>query len=242
VRVRIAAAVLGCTLLGASGAAGQPAQLAGPAEVVIFVPNTLKSTDFIEPLVCALKRVLVAPVSTLKIGLPLSRDMLATATQYDVRKVAESFEQATAHKGGNSTFKYLLLPYDLKDRPYNYVFATSYGNRTTTSRLGIISTARLDVSDPTVEHHTGADLTALRVYKLMLKSIARLAGLASPDRCILAFPRSLPELDRKSAEFCADDHDALVGAAILKADESDTSDCIAISEYRNIGRFALGAN
>jgi predicted Zn-dependent protease len=240
--VRIAAAVLGCTLLGASGAAGQPAQLAGPAEVVIFVPNTLKSTDFIEPLVCALKRVLVAPVSTLKIGLPLSRDMLATATQYDVRKVAESFEQATAHKGGNSTFKYLLLPYDLKDRPYNYVFATRYGNRTTTSRLGIISTARLDVSDPTVEHHTGANLTALRVYKLMLKSIARLAGLASPDRCILAFPRSLPELDRKSAEFCPDDHEALVGAAILKADESDTSDCIAISEYRYIRRFALGAN
>ncbi len=241
-RVRIAAAVLGYTLLGASGAAGQPAQLAGPAEVVIFVPNTLKSTDFIGPLVCALERVLVAPVATLKISLPLSRDMLATATQFDVRKVAESFEQATAREGGNSTFKYLLLPYDLKDRPFNYVFATSYGNRTTTSRLGIISTARLDVSDPTVEHHTGADLTALRVYKLMLKSIARLAGLASPDRCILAFPRSLPELDRKSAEFCADDHDALVGAAILKADESDTSDCMAISEYRDIGRFASGAN
>jgi hypothetical protein len=192
VRVRIAAAVLGCTLLGASGAAGQPAQLAGPAEVVIFVPNTLKSTDFIEPLVCALKRVLVAPVSTLKIGLPLSRDMLATATQYDVRKVAESFEQATAHKGGNSTFKYLLLPYDLKDRPYNYVFATSYGNRTTTSRLGIISTARLDVSDPTVEHHTGADLTALRVYKLMLKSIARLAGLQAPIAASWPFQEASP--------------------------------------------------
>jgi len=44
------------------------------------------------------------------------------------------------------------------------------------------------------------------------------------------------------AEFCPDDHEARVGAAILKADESDTRDCIAISEYRNMRRFAEGTN
>ena len=68
----------------------------------------------------------------------------------------------------------------------------------------------------------------------MLKSIARLAGLASPDRCILVFPRSLDELDRKSAEFCPEDHDALVAAGILKGNEADTGDCIAISDRRPV--------
>ncbi|MGB6536041.1 MAG: hypothetical protein WBF58_08775 [Xanthobacteraceae bacterium] len=154
--------------------------------------------------------------------------LLATASQLDVGKVAGRFRQLTG-KGG---FKYLLVPYDLKLAPYNYVFATSYGGPNTPYKTGVVSTARLDVSDPTIEHHVGADVTALRVYKLMLKSIARLAGLASPERCILAYPHNLVELDRKSAEFCPEDHDTLTAAGVLKAQESDTGDCIQVAERR----------
>ena len=224
-----------CALHGSSPAAAQSSgTLVAPAEVVIFVPAALKSRDFIDPLVCALERVLVAPVYALNVGMTFSRDMLATSSQFDVIKVADRFRQATEQNGGSLSFKYLLLPYDLKAPSLRYVFATSFGNQSTHSRVGVVSTARLDVSDPTIEHHTGADITALRVYKLMLKSIARLAGLASPDRCILVFPRSLDELDRKSAEFCPEDHDALVAAGILKGNEADTGDCIAISDRRPV--------
>jgi predicted Zn-dependent protease len=232
-----------CTLLGVSNPAAQTivssALIVSPVEVVLYVPPALKSRDFIGPLVCALKRVLVAPVYTLKIDMAFDRSMLATASQYDVEKTADRFKQVTAHDGGRLTFKYLLLPYDLKAPALNYVFATSFGNQTTPYRVGVISTARLDVSDPTREHHTGADITALRVYKLMLKSIARLAGLASPDRCVLVFPRNLDELDRKSAEFCAEDHDALVAADVLKGQEADTGDCIAVSQRRPAPQFAV---
>ena len=211
--------------------------LVAPAEVVIYVPPVLKSQDFIGPLVCALKRVLVAPVNTLKIDMAFDRSMLATEWQFDVAKVAGRFTQLTAQDGGRLSFKYLLLPYDLKAPPFNYVFATSFGGPNTPYRVGVISTVRLDVN-PLIEHPDGADVTALRVYKLMLKSIARLSGLASPERCILVFPRSLVELDQKPAEFCPEDHDALVAAGILKAEERDTGDCIVVSQRRFRSRLA----
>ena len=113
------------------------------------MPAALKSRDFIDPLVCALERVLVAPVYALNIGMTFSRDMLATSSQFDVIKVADQPGQAQQN-GGSLSFKYLLLPYDLKAPSLRYVFATSFGNQSTHSRVGVVSTARLDVSDPTI--------------------------------------------------------------------------------------------
>ena len=223
----------------ANAQAQSTSQLVVPAEVVLYAPPALKSRDFIQPLVCALKRVLVAPVETEALDISFSRDMMATRTQLDVEKVGNHFLQTTAKDGTNLSFKYLLLPYDLKAQGLNYVFSTSFGNNTTSYHFGVVSTARLDVDDPLREHHKGAAITALRVYKLILKSIARVAGLGSPERCILAFPRSLPELDQKSAEFCPEDRTALVAAGILKSDERDTGDCIVVSERQVLPLLAL---
>jgi hypothetical protein len=42
----------------------QPRMVGGliaPAEVVIYIQSDLKRTDFVQPLVCALQRVLTAP-------------------------------------------------------------------------------------------------------------------------------------------------------------------------------------
>jgi len=189
--------------------------LVAPDEVVFYIHTDLKSTDFVQPLVCALQRVLVAPVSTRTLKLGLGSELLSTPTQFDVSKVADLFLRTTAADGTAQTFKYLLLPFDLKAEPWRYVFSTSFGNDTTAYHAGVLSTARLDVADPRRQHHLGAVITAQRAYKLMLKSIARVAGLKSPDACILAFPRSLDELDRKSAEFCPDDRALLVKAGIL---------------------------
>lgn len=227
--------------LGASSAIAQTAQPGGvlvpPEDVSIYLPPALKSRDFVGELVCALKRVLVAPVRRQEIGMAFDGSLLANPHQFDVTKVAGRFRQLTENDGAD--FKYLLLPYDLKAQPYNYVFATSFGGPATPQKTGIISTARLDVSNPAAEHHDGVGVTALRVYKLVLKSIARLAGLTSPDRCILVFPRNLNELDQKSAEFCPEDHDTLVDAGIVKGQESDTGDCILVSGREPVARLAF---
>ena len=57
--------------------------LIAPAEVVLYIHSDLKSTDFVQPLVCALQRVLTAPVSTQNIDLPLGPELLATAADID---------------------------------------------------------------------------------------------------------------------------------------------------------------
>jgi hypothetical protein len=97
-----------------------------------------------------------------------------------------------------------------------------------------MSTARLDTRNPNYPNEQNAAQTAHRLYKLVLKSVARLAGLKSPDACILAFPRTLEELDLKSAEFCPDDRAKLVKAGILKPVEDVGTGCglVASREWR----------
>jgi predicted Zn-dependent protease len=227
----LAAAIL--LLAGAPIASAQNEErghLIAPAEVVLYIHSDLKSTDFVQPLVCALQRVLAAPVSIQTVTLPLGPELRATRTQFDVTKIADRFIRATATEGNQPSFKYLLLPFDLKAEPWHYVFASSFGNETRPYHVGIMSTARLDSGDPTQPQQQGAKLTAVRLYKLILKSIARVAGLRSPDACVLAFPRSLEELDRKSSEFCPGDHAALVAAGILRSTEAlEGEGCVAIS-------------
>ncbi len=201
-----------------------------PSEVILYIQSDLKSTDFVQPLVCALQRVLTAPVSTQMLNLRLGPELLATPTQFDVEKVGSQFVQATAANGNSQSFKYLLVPFDLKAEPWRYVFSTSLGSENPSYHVGVVSTARLDAGNPRHPHHQGSEITAMRAYKLILKSIARLAGLRSPDACVLAFPRSLEELDRKSFEFCPGDRATLVAAGILKSTEGkEGTDCVAIS-------------
>ena len=230
-RLLLAVAWLFAAAPSAPAQAPHASGLVAPAEIVLYTQSDLKSTDFVQPLVCALQRVLVAPVSTQTLRLPLGPELLATPTQFDVDKVADRFIRATAGDGSPPSFKYLLVPFDLKAEPWRYVFATSFRNETLSYHGGVVSTARLDVGDPRLPHHEGSEITALRAYKLILKSIARVAGLHSPEACILAFPRSLDDLDRKSSEFCPDDRAALVAAGILKAEESpEGKDCVVVSQ------------
>ena len=236
--VRYAAAVwlIACSPGGMSGLRAQ--ELSAPSEVVLYIHSEMKRTEFVERLECALKHVLVAPVSTQDLKLALGRDLLASPTQLDVQKVANVFIQATANDGGSRTFKYLFLPFDLKDAVYRYVFATSFSSTQPPSRVGIMSTARLDTRDPNHPNEQNSAQTAHRLYKLVLKSVARLAGLKSPDSCILVFPRSLKELDRKSAEFCPDDRAALVRAGILKPEEDVGTGCALVSSREEERRLA----
>jgi predicted Zn-dependent protease len=228
------------TIASTAAAQSAPGRLVVPDEVALYVHSDLKHSDFVDPLVCALKRVLVAPVSTQDLRLPLGSDLAATPTQLDAAKLGNAFIRAAALNDSSRTFKYLLLGRDLKAAPWRYVFALSFGDQTTPYHAGIVSTARLDIGDVALARHDAALLTARRVYKLVLKSIARVAGYQKPEGCILAFPRDLSELDDKLAEFCPADRAAPVDAGILKAQESDEcviarrdSDIVAVAPPRS---------
>jgi len=193
-----------------------PAALLAPEEVVLYLHTGLTETAFVEPLICALQQVLVAPVLTRKLDLPLSPDMRASRTQYDVDKLVNPFHQATQARTGPRSFKYLILRDDLKGEPFRYVFATSFGNASTPFHIGIMSTARLQPRKRATAAKQDAMITARRLYKLTLKSVARVAGYGTAEGCVLSFPRDLDELDLKSSEFCPEDRAVLVAAGILK--------------------------
>jgi|SRR5215813_6308456 len=199
-----------------------------PAQVMLHLHPGLKDTDFVEPLICALKRVLVAPVEAQSLNLSLGHELLANPSQFDVAKVADKFIRATATASGSNVFNYFLIPHDMKDGTHRYVFATSFGNASTPYHVGIVSMARLEFDGPALSRRQRAEATALRAYKLIIKSVARVAGFPDVQRCVLAFPRSLDELDRKSAEFCPSDRATLINARILKSEES--AGCAYVAE------------
>jgi predicted Zn-dependent protease len=203
----VLAATVGIALTGAASA---QVPLVAPDEIVIYVHTDMTNTDFVEGLVCELGRVLVAPVRATTSDLPLTRNYLATPPQLDTGKVGAPFARATA--GDGRVLRYLLLPYDLKTEGLNYVFSHTFVDGNT---VAIMSTIRLAPTEPGLSRKRIADVTGDRVYKLMLKSVAVLAGLRT-NGCVMAFPRSLPELDRKAAEFCPADRAALVAAGVLK--------------------------
>jgi predicted Zn-dependent protease len=188
-------------------------RLVAPDEIVIYVHKGIQNTDFVEGLVCELGRVVAAPVRATAIDLPLSSDQLVTRNQFDPRRVAAPFAQATTPTSDERVFRFLLLPYDLKSGTFNYVFAETY---MAPYFISVQSTIRLIPQDNALSRKQISDLTSMRLYKLMLKAVGRMAGLTG-DGCILAFPRSLDELDAKSDEFCPDDKDAMVAAGVLKA-------------------------
>jgi predicted Zn-dependent protease len=207
--LRLRALLLAVTGLAlADGAAAQT--LTAPDEVVIYVHKDMQDTDFVDGLVCELGRVLVAPVRSERSELPLYRSYLATQTQLDVGKVEVPFDLATASH--ERVFRYLLLPYDLKAPGLNYVFSNTFLDG---RMVAVMSTIRLVPRDAGLSRKKVSDVTSDRIYKLMLKSVALLAGLRS-DGCIMKFPRDLPELDKKPAEFCPEDREALVAARVVK--------------------------
>jgi predicted Zn-dependent protease len=203
--------------------------LSAPSEVVLYIHSEMKRTEFVERLECALKHVLVAPVSTRELKLVLGSNLRASPTQLDAQKVAGAFAQATAGESGPQTFKYLLLPFDLKEAQLPFVWNTSFTSPQIHDHIGIMSTARLDPPSPNHPDEQNSSRTTYRLYKLILKSMARLAGLKGSNSCILAPKRNLEELDRQSAEFCQDDRTALVEAGILKPERDVGTACALMS-------------
>ena len=196
-------------VLAVTGASAQ--SLVPPGEIVIHVNRDVRNTEFVEPLVCELKKVVQAPVRARNIDIAMTDDLLEAERQYSPRKIAGRFRGMTEHESElPNPFRYLLVDHDLKVPELRYVFAETYR-----PPMSVISVTRLALAaDPKASKRV-ADITMMRVYKLMLKSVAVMTGLRS-DGCFMMFPKSLPELDKKSSEYCADDRAALVAARVIK--------------------------
>lgn len=221
----------GLAALSVTGVHAKPLDvlLTLPREIALHVHADLQQRDFMGPLLCALRRAIAVPVTTRDIDVAL-QGAQATPAQLDVDKVAALFDWASAGYPA-PTFRYLLIPHDMKKPTNSYAFAWTYHHAT--RLLGIVSTARIEAKPTSGNFRQPANVTAARAYKLILKSVGRLAGLENNDSCLLNLSSTVADLDQKSREFCPDDRDRLVAAGVLKPQEEDNGDCAVSSERRD---------
>ena len=188
-----------------------------PDHVELYVHADLKDASFVEPLRCALERVLAAPVSVKASSVAIDRDLLLNERQHDVEKIAERFRSETHGTGDARTFKHLFVAGDIGAQRHNYVFASRFGQGTP-NPIQVISTARL----LTASGAKGSpDLLVERLYKIVLRGVVHQSGWRGQG-CVLAFPNSLEGHDRKTCAVCEADRPALVAAGILRETERDT--------------------
>jgi hypothetical protein len=190
--------------------------LAAPDEVVLYVHPGLRNTSFVEPMACALRQILVAPVSIRELAIPLGPELAATPGALDASKVADRFVGATAADGSAHTFKYLLMQNDLWEAQ-RYVYAKALEDGTRRDHGGLLSTVRLEEAD--ADSLRNADVTAQRASKIMLWMILRGAGYTNAQGCVLGFHDGKPaDIDATSGAFCEWDRTVLVAARIIRAD------------------------
>jgi hypothetical protein len=203
---------------GTAPAAQEASRLTAPDEVILFVHSDLRSTGFVEPLVCALRQTLVAPISTRELDLPLGFDPAATSSALDANEVGERFARAIAAPGSERTFKFLLLGNDLKLGRRD-VYAMIVENKSRPDRAGLLSTALLEEASSGSQQDPNPNVTAQRAYKLIVRMITRAAGYTNQQGCVLGFHEGSPhEIDGISNTFCEWDRAVLAAARIIRTE------------------------
>lgn len=101
--------------------------LVAPERVMIYVHRDVQDTDFVEPLVCELSRVLIAPVSEHISDLPIDISMMASMTELDARRVVPAFYQSTTQTTSTCDYAFLIIPYDLQNENTHHTFGTNFG-------------------------------------------------------------------------------------------------------------------
>jgi hypothetical protein len=204
--------------------------LAAPDEVVLYIHPSLQNTGFVEPLACALRQILVAPVSIRELDIPLGPELAATRGALDASKVAERFVRATAADGSARTYKYLLMRNDLWEAR-RYLYARMLEDGTHPEHGGLLSTVRLEEAD--ADSLRDADVTAQRAYKIMLRMISRGTGHTNSRGCVLGFHEgSAEDIDATSGALCDWDRTVLVAARIIRSDAGSNCPNASQTELR----------
>ncbi len=197
-----------------------------PTAVTIYLHPEVTDRRFLEPLRCALEKVLVAPVLVMQdLPLPLGPELHVNGSQLDATRVLERFWDATSKDGDDRTFKELIVARDLRDSPYRYVFARMSVFGVANSPAQVISTARYN-SRAADQAGGGPALLARRLYKSILRSVVQSSGHFAMTGCVMAFPMSLEEHDAKPAHLCPADHAVLVRQGVLREREKETCDAL----------------
>lgn len=196
------------------GISGQPILV--PNAVRLFVHHEVQERAFLDPLLKQLRRRLAAPVVVKDSDFDLD-PFKPTWGRMDIEPVIESFAQKHHRPSSpNRTIDFLIITRDMRAWEARYLFAAALGNETTFARVGVVSLSRLQETGFFSSRDQNPELTAERVYKMILKNTAKMAGYVKGSGCLFGFPRSLSELDALPISFCNRDKEALQTAGLLR--------------------------
>jgi len=213
-RIMLGAAILAAWHWPASGQTAAPTP---PAAVRVEVHAGVRDTRFMPLLMQRLARVLAPALQEGRFALDLQP--YAPSLPWgpmDAQPLLMRLGEDLLARGAQSVTHVYIVEDAIRLPPARFNFAASFGSPQTPVRLTVVSLARLraldaDGSDPAPAR------TALRVFKLVAKNVARLSGYAGEaGRCLFAFPASVGELDATPESFCEPDLGALVQAGIAR--------------------------
>lgn len=197
------------------GLSGRP--VLNPTAVRLHLHDSIRDQAFTKPLLVRLRASLAAPVGVQ----PFRFDLAPFEPFWGkldgfalIEPMAQAIYQAGASKPGAIDF--VMIADDMRGGEARFLFAASSGDETTPMRLGIVSLARLQRQILPGAPDADPERTAERVFKMVLKNTARLAGYTTGQGCLFNFPRSLKDLDALPLSFCNADTEALTAAGILK--------------------------
>lgn len=195
-----------------------------PREIVVYVQEDMPNTDFVDPLVCALGRTLVAPVRAEKFAMPVDIGLMGSLSELSSEKVLGRLYQQTGPYAG--TVMFLLVPYPVLLNGRR-VFGTNYG---APYNKAVVSIPSLEPLPPGATPAQTTDAVVRRAYKVLLRYVGQIGGLWNKNDCVMMMPHGLNQLDAKSHDFCEDDRAALVAAGVLK--KTPAADCVTVISER----------
>lgn len=194
----------------------RPAPVMRPSAVVVNIHSDIADTRFMRDLEDRLRKRLAPPIHIR----PATFDLAALRgpgkldAQELVARLAVSIDWSQ-HRNVVHAF---LIEDDMRLAPARFNFAASAGSAHTPYHIVVVSLARLQ---ETRLFDSGVDSdparTATRVFKMIAKNTAKVAGYASSDKCLFAFPRTLSDLDAMPEGFCEPDASLLQQAGIARA-------------------------
>jgi len=186
-----------------------------PSEIVIHAPRVIVGLDFVPLLDQALVRALQPSIRIVPTNFDYgSLRPRSGPTQAD--GLLPAFAASLQGPAVANAMHVLLLTDDIQLPPARFNFSISQGSADGRLRIMVVSLARLMAWDLRRNVDPNPRATAARVARLIIKNTARLSGLSDSNRCVMAFPASLTELDAMPESYCEPDLSRLVAAGVAR--------------------------
>lgn len=187
-----------------------------PTAVVVNIHADIADTRFMLDLEDRLRKRLAPPILIRPATFDLSA--LRGLGKLDAQQLVARLTASIDWDQNRNVVHIFLIEDDMRLAPARFNFAASVGSAHTPHHVVVISLARLQETrlfNSAVDSNPAR--TATRVFKMIAKNTAKVAGYVSSHKCVFAFPHSLADLDAMPEGFCEPDASRLQRVGIARA-------------------------